>query len=331
MAKFLQKQDLKSLIGNQSVQATTETSSVYACIKTLAAHNILSVPVLNTKTGNYNGFVDYLDIITFIGSLTVKQKSSFIEELLGEQVVNKQVSEITRLHGLSQNDPFLPIPETSDALVACQYFATMGCHRLPVFNAKKKLIGILTQSDLVRFIDNNADEFDDLMQKQIKDIDIGTSKNLISISPDVNALQAFNIMKKNGINGVPILDKFGHIIGNISASDIKYSADTTITNEYFGLKLFEYLDKPVLKYLHELRDFKQMDVDALCNIPICCFESSTLKHVVARMVKKKIHRIYVISKQAIPLRVISLIDIIKCILANSGIKEKPKVYDLYWI
>jgi len=76
-----------------------------------------------------------------------------------------------------------------------------------------RAIGILTDSDLIK----------KLVSKNLKPSEVSVSKlmskPLVSISPNLTALEASRIMKRNNIKRLPVVEK-GRLTGIISVTDI---------------------------------------------------------------------------------------------------------------
>ncbi len=84
-------------------------------------------------------------------------------------------------------------------------------HHVPVINKSKKLIGLLTWRDIKAFLDDK-----EMITTSVKSIMI---KDVITISQDESLSEAKKIMKRNNINGIPVVKK-GKLIGIITSNDI---------------------------------------------------------------------------------------------------------------
>jgi len=88
----------------------------------------------------------------------------------------------------------------------------------------------------------------------------------------------------------------GVIKGNISARDVRLIVSSP--------KIYKLLNMPISAYL-----------DVVCegmeNSAITCTADATMEDIIRRLVKSRIHRIYVIDEQDRPVRVISLRNIIR--------------------
>jgi len=84
-------------------------------------------------------------------------------------------------------------------------------HHLPVVNNKNKVVGLITKT--------NLEEIKILKKKSLvaKDIMI---KDIITVSSDISILDAKEIMIKNNIGCLPILEE-GHLIGILTKRDVE--------------------------------------------------------------------------------------------------------------
>ena len=108
----------------------------------------------------------------------------------------------------------------------------------PVVNEKKQVIGIVTESDLINHFTtlkspqginllgsivylDDINEFNENLKdhcaENVKDIMTG---KVVTIKPDATLLDAINLMSKNGITRLPVVDKKNKLIGIITRSDI---------------------------------------------------------------------------------------------------------------
>lgn len=105
---------------------------------------------------------------------------------------------------------------------------------LPVVNTNKKLIGFITEQDILsqlfpsitELMEDYVHERDfETMEKNVKNIltkkvkDV-MSKNVISIHVDEPILKAESLMKLKDIRRLPVVDNKGNLIGIITKGDI---------------------------------------------------------------------------------------------------------------
>ena len=81
---------------------------------------------------------------------------------------------------------------------------------VPIVDANKKLIGIITNRDI---------KFEDDMIKSIEEA--MTKENLVTAKEGISLEEAQEILKKNKIEKLPIVDEEGHLKGLITIKDIE--------------------------------------------------------------------------------------------------------------
>lgn len=97
-----------------------------------------------------------------------------------------------------------------------------GIRMLPVMK-KDKLVGIVTDRDLKKASASDATtlEIHELLylltKIKVKDI---MSKDLITVPPDYTAEETAQVLLKNKISGVPVVDDNGHVVGTITQTDL---------------------------------------------------------------------------------------------------------------
>ncbi|RLD28787.1 MAG: CBS domain-containing protein [Bacteroidetes bacterium] len=84
-------------------------------------------------------------------------------------------------------------------------------HHMPVIDAEKKLIGLLTKADIKTYLNNNQK-----LQDSVKCI---MKKEIISISQYSSLKEAKMLMQKHKIKGLPVV-KYNKLIGIITTKDI---------------------------------------------------------------------------------------------------------------
>ena len=109
-----------------------------------------------------------------------------------------------------------PVTINSDAKVkdALNIMAEYKIGGIPVVDAENNLVGIVTNRDL---------RFEKDMEKHIKDV--MTSENIITTSQATDMETAAQILQKNKIEKLPVVDEKGKLIGLITYKDITKAKD----------------------------------------------------------------------------------------------------------
>ena len=124
--------------------------------------------------------------------------------------VDEQVSEVRKVKRSEMiriDTPYCLHPEHTLAN-AKEMMEDKGISGILVTDEKEKLIGILTTRD-IKFEENGNVKLSDLM-----------STDLVTASSDINIEEAQNILKKNRIEKLPLVDQDGFLKGLITSKDI---------------------------------------------------------------------------------------------------------------
>ncbi len=124
--------------------------------------------------------------------------------------VDEQVSEVRKVKRSEMiriDNPYCLHPEHT-LTNAKKMMEEKGISGILVTDEKEKLIGILTTRD-IKFEENGEVKLADLM-----------STDLVTASPDITIEEAQNMLKKNRIEKLPLVDKDGFLKGLITSKDI---------------------------------------------------------------------------------------------------------------
>jgi len=169
-------------------------------------------------------------------------------------------------------------------------------HRLPVVDDNGKLVGILSQSLLVKFLGQHVSKFD-FASLPVKQTHVGLQK-VISVNVNDKVSAALRAIKENKVSAVAVVDVNGVLVGNFSATDLKaFGYDDTIGRVATGAtSLREFVDtvKPKARGVY----------------PVIATTASTTEEVIEAFTSTGVQRIWVVDGAQKPIGVISLVDII---------------------
>jgi len=232
--------------------------------------------------------VDLRDLVAFVLSLH-KEKGPVLFT----------VEKIADFSGMNK---FVPISPEASLYDALKIFVDKGVHRMPVMEKEDRVSNILSQWDIVSWLNENVSLLGDdgkktvgQLQKELGGI-CGIRNLLLFIREDEPVQKAFEFMNTYNVHGVPVLDLDEKIVGNISVSDIKNIMKWDI--EAFNATVKEYFEK-------------------LCpeRIPlVACTLDSTLSEILSQLTGAKVHRIYVVDKLTRPVDIITLTNILETLL-----------------
>jgi acetoin utilization protein AcuB len=117
----------------------------------------------------------------------------------------------------------MSITEHTSIIEADAMMREHGIRRLPVTNKAGKVTGIVTKGDVREASPSDATtlsiwEINHLIAKlQVKDV---MTKNVLTIGPDAEIIDAAEIMLNKKVSGLPVMDAKGGLVGIITESDI---------------------------------------------------------------------------------------------------------------
>lgn len=199
-----------------------------------------------------------------------------------------------------------------------------SAHRVAITNEQIDVIGLITQSRIIRFFFNNKDKFQDRVNRTVEQAFGKIEKPVLTVHLNEFVINALKKMKENRVSGLAIVDDKGKLVGNISAGDLKVKVfffSYVLLFVYFKNST-KNMDTSTLEGLREdlhsqIRSFKGIVSDSrmLSNLshfdPITVSRTSSLLEIMEKVLKYRIHRVYVTDSEGKPIQIISLGDLIK--------------------
>ncbi|KAI9822442.1 MAG: cell separation during budding [Pycnora praestabilis] len=200
----------------------------------------------------------------------------------GNKIPLKDVKEV------GKKEPFVTLSDSEDLTKAVETFGS-GVHRIIIVKqGTNRVVGILSQSRLVRFLWENGRSFpviDGLYPQYLKDLNIG-SHTVIAINGDKPLTDALELMNNEGVTSLAVVDNQLNVIGNISNVDVKLLTKTS------SLPL---LQSSCIHFISVILSNRGMN-DGKDSFPVFHVNPfSTLAHTVAKLVATKAHRMWVVD------------------------------------
>ncbi|CEI94059.1 hypothetical protein RMCBS344292_08282 [Rhizopus microsporus] len=325
-----------SLIKDQKVITIDGSLPVEEACNLLIENNITSAPVYESKVKevsettivhprSYVGMFDYGDVIAYIllvlqnmpppGDDEAQESMNFeIKDIIRRAVEGREVP-VRLASDLSQKNPFYSILPEATLLSAVEEFA-YGIHRVCVLNPDGSIKGILSQSNVARYLYTNQRSFSDVervMNKTLRQLGLGVS-DVIAVNADSPVLDALSLMSKYGVSSVAVIGHMGMVLGNISMTDVKF-----VMRSY----KHQLLWKTCFQFVSLVRTQQGVE-DGQDRIPVFDVRlDTTLGFTVAKLLATKSHRVWVVDEREKAIGVVSLTDVMRAIAANSGIEIKP--------
>lgn len=302
------EQDLRLLKETGLVTVHANDTAASALTK-LVDHGILSAPIIDENN-------------RVIGLVDMKDFASAVLEMLTFSSINMVPSPRTHstnsssgnwqknfaLHGelerklvkdISMSSTINIVKEGSSLLEIVKALG-QGIHRVLVENSQHNFVNLLTQTSLLNFVVKHIDSLGPLGAMTIDQLGLANQRSIVCAHMNDLTATVFSAMMDSNISAVPVVDDKGHIVGNLSFTDLKgIGKGFHITS----------LNLPVHTFLKNVRS---CDIE-IKNPTIFCKRDATLVAVLQKMCAARIHRIYVVNNQLAPTGVISLTDVLRVI------------------
>lgn len=283
------------------------TMPIIDAVKALSQYGILAAPVRDASkpadtpwSEKYLGVIDMTALVFHM--LDKLEPLGTVPEDFQKEVACVEEFRKTTVGDAAQFarfGPFVPIDYSRgnllDAMLLC---GQHGIRRVPVVKTPGgDIVNIITQSALVQTLSANLDRFKTVSKCTLAQLGLASPCPVFSVTTDDKLRVAFHIIKAKDISAVPVLDPIdGTIRGNVSARDVRLIASSN--------KIYKLLNMPLRSYLDVVSDGAE-------NSAITCKGTDTMEEVIKRMVRSRIHRIYIVDDKDRVIRVVSLRNILR--------------------
>jgi len=297
-------------------------------IDVLTKHGIQSAPVKDVVGKYWLGFLDVMDITTYILKIYCEGESGIpypeiqwnkfsrdfeLMEHKGTKYGNTPVRDVVGCASESYSETipmpvFVPIPTDASVYSVVKWVLSQGHHRVAVYNQgalKTDITSVFTQSDVVQYLANNLALLGDYRNKSIEQLGLFQAKEVASISLRAPAIIALYVMYFNHVSSVAITHDTGEFFGAITPSDIKRIEAHNLANFLVPLEEFNRHFPGKLKY------------------PVQGAASSSLESIITKMAIYRVHKVFILDHNK-PIGVISTTDIMKW-LVNLKVDFIPSV------
>jgi CBS domain-containing protein len=261
----------------------------------LDEHNILCVPV--TKNDVPMGFVDTLDICQFLVHMWRMSRDWATGQVDTSKLPGKfSNASAQKLINFSGHDDYRFVKE-DDNLETCLKIMSQKrfqYHRFGVHNKENRLIGIISQSDIIQFAGKHLD----MLPQGSKTLeDLGLLRGALTMRQDIILGDTLEALSTHGISAIALIDTDGKLIANFSASDLRGLARA----------VFSWFGKSTIDFLHHFgRGPKPPFVES---------GSTSFKQAIDKISsKERMHRLYLVDKDDRPIGVCSYTDIMPLLL-----------------
>ncbi|EGG17329.1 hypothetical protein DFA_08324 [Cavenderia fasciculata] len=278
--------------------------------KMLIDHNILSTPVYDEKEKRFVSFFSMIDVIYQILEIlsTDNQQdegdmSTYLQNNTDRSLFQK--NKVCDIANKSKREPFIFVNAESKLDDVARLMSKNHIHRVAVFDEKGDLCNIISLSRIIECasqlfgMDNHLTS---LGSRPIETLALGKNQ-VISITEDKKAIDAFELIASMGISGVAVVDSHQKLKGVISDHDLVLIKSS---GQYLNL-----LYQPINSYLQVIK--------TLATCPkqlITCKKTDTFKEVLLKVAENKVHRIFVVDDHNTLCGVIGLNDLLEQIVMS---------------
>jgi len=240
------------------------------------------------------GFIDIVDIVTYLSKNLNKPREN---ELIQPWYSILEIANVpcSKVANFSNRNPTLFMDYNESLQNVIDDIAFDNYHRIAIMK-DNYVVGVLTQSTLLQFFYQNKlwESMGTLAIQSVESLKLGMRK-VFQVTADTQVMQAFELMVKNQVSSLAVVDENNKIIGNLSASDLKIIG--------YDMQLYSKLFGTVRDFLH-----KQLSTQ----YPITVTSSTVFSDVLAMFDQKKVHRVFVVNEDQNLIGVITPGDILLC-------------------
>jgi CBS-domain-containing membrane protein len=264
-------------------------------MKLLQDADILSAPVVDLFKKEFLGFIDVLDIAGFV---LAKWKHISVHldnfHFPTDSLFTSRVEEVLNF-SMYDNPSFISEDSTVEQLIKLfldpKYYFRL--HRAAVIDAKGEVVDVVSQSDVIVFASKHLNDMAPNKTNQPVGLVSGLIRSPIMVRIDTSFADALELLYKNRISGLALVDHEFKLSGNLSASDLR------------GMNSmgYDFFTGSVLQFLAKGTNSKQ-------HITTSVRPANTFGDVIGILASERIHRVYICDDYGHPLGFVTLIDVI---------------------
>ena len=111
----------------------------------------------------------------------------------------------------------IAVHDDDDVAHAWRTLTAHRIHQAPVLDATQALVGIVSERNLLTTLNVDERGIRDVLFKRVRDV---MTSPVVAASPDTEIRQIARVMLARDVDGVPITNANGHLLGFVSRSDI---------------------------------------------------------------------------------------------------------------
>ncbi|KAI1104268.1 CBS-domain-containing protein [Jackrogersella minutella] len=275
----------------------------------LIQNGIVSAPLWDSQQSRFAGLLtatDYINLIQYYCQFPEhiddvdKFRLSSLREI--ERAIGVLPLETVSVH------PSRPLYE------ACSRMLKSRARRIPLVDIdheteRETVVSVITQYRILKFIAVNTEQHTMLLKQTVREIGLGTYKNLATAKMTDSVLEVINLMVVHNISAVPIIDRSNVVLNVFEAVDvipcIKGGA-------------YDELKSTVGEALSKRPD----DFQGIYT----CQEDDRLDSIFVTLRQSRVHRLVVIDDNCHLKGIISLSDILKYVLFTGVTSDEGEYF-----
>jgi len=293
MTEYFLKTPLSEIVKDQELIFLKDTDTIKDALSILSKYRISSAPLVDAQ-GRMRKAIDMLDLVFY-----ASQKLRPIQDKKVEEFLSK---EITNLPDISNRNAWHSLNQRKSLRRAMTLLSHPRFHRIWLEDNDGKLSGVISQSRALEILLDHKDAFLDTMKESIQTL-FPEARQVISVFYKDSLISGFYKIFESGVTGLAVVDENFVLLGNISASDLKYgdwSDPIAFVNE---------LQSPIIDFI-KAKQGKLFAKGQYQFKPVVAKRDESLQNVMQKARENKVHRVYVVDDQSKPLYVLSLSDMI---------------------
>ncbi|KAL4344484.1 hypothetical protein AHAS_Ahas11G0183000 [Arachis hypogaea] len=259
-----------------------------------------------------------------LGSAATTSGNFFEDLISSEPYKNTKVCDIS---GTFRWAPFLALERSNSFLTMLLLLSKYKMKSVPVVDlGADRIDNIITQSAVIHMLAECAglQWFESWGTKSLSEVGLPlvTPDQIIKVYEDEPVLQAFKLMRKKRIGGVPVMDRDqGKAVGNISLRDVQFLLTAPEIYHDYRCSL-NHRSITVKDFVTAVRSYleKNKDANPMSSELVTCKIHCTIKDLIKLLDDEKIHRVYVVDDDGNLQGLITLRDII------SRLVHEPRGY-----
>mmetsp|Transcript_2890 Transcript_2890/g.7933 ORF Transcript_2890/g.7933 Transcript_2890/m.7933 type:complete len:363 (-) Transcript_2890:261-1349(-) len=316
--KWMQKHTVELFPFDREVVCIDAKASREEAYQTLADNNVLSAPVYDAARKKYLGMVDMGDVAAYMVDTYSDGSTSGSFATLKALIAAaraKSHADVIKLVDLSHHDAFKPMPIRTPLLMVVARLAgypeSLGVHRVPIVDPDTQVVvKIISQSAVIDVLSKHIDEFGTGLDATLEELGLAR-KPVVAVGEEDQALAAFRLMKDRNISAVAVVDAEGHLLANISNSDVK---------TMLGQNRVLSLAQTAMDFVAAVRagDAARTSSGKSTAAAMHVHPETTVKQLISKLAATKVHRMYVCDAEGLLIGVVSLKDILRALVVDVG-------------